>query len=56
MNQNFKKALALLPEGIPVDYVPHVELKHLSENAKAIVLTGEFTGYTNVILTCGCAY
>ncbi len=51
-----KKALALLPEGIPVDYVPHVELKHLSENAKAIVLTGEFTGYTNVILTCGCAY
>ena len=51
-----KKALALLPEGIPVDYVPHVELKKRSEDAKAIILTGEFTGYSNVILTCGCAY
>ena len=32
------------------------ELKKRSEDAKAIVLTGEFTGYTNVILVCGCAY
>lgn len=51
-----KKALALLPEGVPVDYIPHTALKAASANAKAIVLTGEFTGYTNVILTCGCAY
>ncbi|PNH21366.1 D-ribose pyranase [Lachnospiraceae bacterium] len=51
-----KKALSLLPEGLPVRYVPHAELKRESEHAKAIVLTGEFTGYTNVILTCGCAY
>lgn len=51
-----KKALELLPKGLPVDYVPHVELKKRSADAKAIVLTGEFTGYTNVILTCGCAY
>lgn len=50
------KAIALLPEGIPIDYVPHVELKKMTENAKAIILTGEFTGYTNVILRCGCAY
>ena len=51
-----KKALALLPEGLPVGYVPHVELKEKSKDAKAIILTGEFTGYTNVILTAGCAY
>ena len=51
-----KKSLALLPEGLPVDYVPHVELKRQSADAKAIILTGEFTGYTNVILRCGCAY
>lgn len=50
------KALALLPKDIPIDYIPHVELKKRSESAKAIILTGEFTGYTNVILTCGCAY
>ena len=51
-----KKALALLPEGIPVEYVPHTELKKMTEGAKAIILTGEFTGYTNVILISGCAY
>ncbi len=51
-----KEALALLPEGIPVEYVPHTELKKMTEGAKAIILTGEFTGYTNVILISGCAY
>lgn len=51
-----KKALGLLPEGLPVDYVPHTELKKQSEKAKAIILTGEFTPYTNVILVAGCAY
>ena len=51
-----EKAKALLPEGTPVEYVDHTELKKISEDAKAIVLTGEFTGYTNVVLVCGCAY
>ena len=51
-----KKALSLLPENLPLRYLPHTELKKESESAKAIILTGEFTGYTNVILTCGCAY
>lgn len=51
-----KQALKLLPEGIPISYVPHTELKAISADAKAIILTGEFTPYTNVILTCGCAY
>jgi D-ribose pyranase len=51
-----QKALALLPENLPIEYIPHTELKKKSESAKAIVLTGEFTGYTNVILVCGCAY
>jgi D-ribose pyranase len=51
-----KKALGLLPAGLPVDYIPHTELKKQSEKAKAIILTGEFTPYTNVILVAGCAY
>ena len=51
-----KKALKLLPEGAPVSYVPHTQLKQISKDAKAIILTGEFTPYTNVILTAGCAY
>ena len=37
-------------------YVPHAELKEISADAKAIILTGEFTPYTNVVLTAGCAY
>ena len=51
-----EKALKLLPEGLPVSYVPHTKLKEISKDAKAIVLTGEFTGYTNVVLVAGCAY
>jgi D-ribose pyranase len=51
-----KEALALLPAGISVEYIPHSELKKMTEGAKAIILTGEFTGYTNVILISGCAY
>lgn len=51
-----KEALKLLPEGSPVSYVPHTELKEISAGAKAIILTGEFTPYTNVVLTAGCAY
>lgn len=51
-----EKALKLLPEGIDIEYVPHTDLKKITEKAKAIILTGEFTGYTNVILISGCAY
>ena len=50
------KALSILPGNLPLRYIPHTELKKESESAKAIILTGEFTGYTNVILTFGCAY
>lgn len=41
---------------IPLEFVTHEELKERTKGAKAIILTGEFTGYTNVILTMGCAY
>lgn len=51
-----KEALKLLPENVGLEYVDHSELKEISKDAKAIILTGEFTGYTNVILVCGCAY
>ena len=51
-----RKALALLPDGIDISYVPHIQLKEMSGDAKAIILTGEFIPYTNVILRSGCAY
>jgi len=51
-----KKILAILPEGIPIEYVEHVELKEMTEKARAIIRTGEFTPYPSVILVAGCAY
>jgi len=51
-----KESIALLPENLEIEYVDHTELKIQSKNAKAIILTGEFTPYTNVILVGGCAY
>lgn len=50
------KALNLLPQSIEIEYIDHVQLKEKSKEAKAIILTGEFTPYTNVILVSGCAY
>jgi D-ribose pyranase len=42
----------LLP-GVPVEKIPHVEFKRQSGSARAIVRTGEFTPYANVILAAG---
>lgn len=39
-----------------IQYVPHTEFKERSKQSKAIVRTGEFTPYSNVMLVCGCAY
>ena len=41
---------------VPLDRVPHEQLKHELLVAKAIVRTGEATPYANVILECGVAF
>jgi len=51
-----KKILDMLPAGVPVEYIQHVELKRQSASAKAVVRTGEFTSYSSVILVAGCVY
>jgi D-ribose pyranase len=38
---------------VPVEKIPHVEFKQRSASCKAIVRTGEFTPYANVILVAG---
>lgn len=47
------QAVAGLFEGIPVRFVPHVEFKAMTRSARAVVRTGEFTPYANVILRSG---
>jgi D-ribose pyranase len=39
-----------------IEYIPHAEFKEMSKSCKAIIRTGEFTPYSNVLLVCGCAY
>lgn len=41
---------------IPVDEVSHEEFKRLSRNARAVVRTGEFTPYANIILASGVVF
>jgi len=37
----------------PIESVPHIEFKELTQSAKAIVRTGEFKPYANIILVAG---
>ncbi|MDI3298760.1 MAG: D-ribose pyranase [Bacillota bacterium] len=46
----------LLGPDVPLERVPHEELKRQSGQAAAVVRTGEFTPYANVILRAGVAF
>jgi len=37
-------------------FIPHVEFKAQTATARAVVRSGEFTPYANVILTAGVVY
>ena len=45
----------LLP-GVPVEYLTHSELKAMTKSARAVVRTGEFSPYANVILVSGVVF
>jgi D-ribose pyranase len=49
-------ALKRLFEGVPVRVVPHAALKELTTWSKAVIRTGEFTPYANVILVAGVVF
>lgn len=51
-----KKILGLLPEKMDIEYVPHVQFKEKTRQARGIIRTGEFTPYPSIILVAGCAY
>jgi D-ribose pyranase len=42
--------------GIEFEFIPHIKLKELSQYTRAIVRTGEFTPYANVILVSGVVF
>lgn len=42
--------------GLPMEMIPHTELKQRSRNLKFVIRTGEFTPYPNIILIAGVAF
>ncbi len=46
-------ALRALLGDTPVELVPHAEFKRQTASARAVIRTGEFTPYANVILVAG---
>ncbi|MEN6410048.1 MAG: D-ribose pyranase [Anaerolineaceae bacterium] len=50
--QIFEAVKRLLPN-IPVEQISHEEFKRTTASARAVVRTGEFTSYANVILVSG---
>ncbi|GAB6172607.1 D-ribose pyranase [Paradesulfitobacterium aromaticivorans] len=47
-----EELIAILP-GAQIKFISHEELKALTHQAKAVIRTGEFTPYANVILEAG---
>jgi D-ribose pyranase len=47
---------AAWPAAVPLREVPHAELQRLAREARAIVRTGEFTPYANIVLVAGVAF
>ncbi|CUH95940.1 hypothetical protein P22_2028 [Propionispora sp. 2/2-37] len=52
LHQNMLKII----KGIPVSKVTHEEFKKITHSAAAIIRTGEFTPYANVILQSGVVF
>ena len=55
-NPEVYQQLAELLVDIPIDTIPHVEFKKKTGEARAVVRTGEFTPYANVILISGVVF
>ena len=49
----FSKITELFGTDVPVEMVTHPQIKELSHKVKAVIRTGDFTAYANVILVSG---
>jgi D-ribose pyranase len=49
----FKTIRKLFGKSVPVEMVTHPEIKEISKRVKAVIRTGDFTAYANVILVSG---
>jgi D-ribose pyranase len=55
-NPQFLRDVQELLPGVPVQFVTHLEFKTRTASARAVVRTGEFSPYANVILVSGVVF
>jgi D-ribose pyranase len=53
--QVYQQLKELLPD-IPIETIPHEDFKKMTGEARAIVRTGEFTPFANIILNAGVVF
>lgn len=51
-----KKIRETVGDAFPLEIRPHAEVKEMSKKAKAVIRTGEFTPYANIILEADCLF
>jgi D-ribose pyranase len=55
-NPEFLAAVQEMLPGVPLEFVPHSGFKARTASARAVVRTGEFSPYANVILVSGVVF
>jgi len=55
-NPQFLKAVKKLLPGVPMEFETHLIFKEMTSNAQAVVRTGEFSPYANIILVSGVVF
>ena len=55
-NPTFLAEVKELLPNVPVEFVSHADFKARTEDARAVVRTGEFSPYANVILVSGVVF
>ncbi len=53
--QRYAEILKLLP-GVPHDLIPHADFKRAAREVRAVIRTGDFVPYSNIMLVAGVVY
>ncbi|WP_422484709.1 D-ribose pyranase [Gudongella sp. DL1XJH-153] len=53
MHAKIRKLVEEFEDEFSIAYIPHLEFKNRTKTSKAVVRTGEFTPYANIILISG---
>jgi D-ribose pyranase len=53
--QRYAEILRLLPD-VPHDHIPHVDFKRAAHEVRAVIRTGDFVPYSNIMLVAGVVY